>query len=81
MNITLSAAEDLVHKAREYAKDHNTSLNALIRDYLSEIADAGGREECAEEFVRLAETRGGNLEPGWRFNRDELYTGKRFGNA
>ncbi len=35
-NITLSAEEDLITKARAYAHQCNTTLNQLIRDLLSQ---------------------------------------------
>lgn len=34
-NITLSIEEKLLKAGREYAKKHHTSLNAMIRKYLS----------------------------------------------
>ena len=40
MNITLSADAELIRKSRQYAKAHDTSLNQLVRDYLSTISGA-----------------------------------------
>ena len=34
VNITLSAEEGLVARARAYAQTRNTTVNQLIRDYL-----------------------------------------------
>ena len=59
MNITLSADEELIRKARDYAAQRGTSLNQIIREYmeqLTRVADAGRN---ADEFERLARERGG----------------------
>ena len=37
MNITLSARDELIERAREYAREHGTSLNQLIRDHLERL--------------------------------------------
>ena len=33
MNITLSADEILIKKARKYAGEHNTSLNKMVKGF------------------------------------------------
>ena len=70
-NITLSLDEELINAGRRYAQEHNTSLNALIRELLS------GKVQCAagnkmEEMFRLMDLAKGNSK-GWKWNREELY--------
>lgn len=42
-NLTLSLDDALLQKAREAALRENTSVNALVRDYLSRYVDARSR--------------------------------------
>jgi hypothetical protein len=72
-NITLSADEAALAQARQYAKAHNTTLNQLIRDYIQEIGKKSERESFIDELLRLCEEHAGSPEPGWKFNREELY--------
>ena len=60
MNITLSADEDLIETAREYARRHGTSLNQMIRDYLQTITAAETREEAADAFEVVARSMAGD---------------------
>jgi hypothetical protein len=76
MNITLSADEELIRKAREYAKRHNSSLNNLVRSYLEQITNEMNREEAAQEFEALCTENAGESDPGYRFNRAEEYKRK-----
>ena len=77
MNITLSAEEAVIEKARRWAAAHGTSLNAVIRDHLKTLADEADLPSVAAQFRQNA--LGGRSESGYRFSRDEVYTGKRFG--
>jgi hypothetical protein len=72
-NITLSADETALAKARSYAKKHNTTLNQLVRDYLQEIVIKSERESFIDELLKLTEEHSVCTEPGWKFNREELY--------
>jgi hypothetical protein len=66
-NITLSAEEELISKAREKARLEHQSLNQLFRKWLENFT---GNEKQGEEYLRLmqeidyAEARG--------FTREEL---------
>jgi hypothetical protein len=77
-NITLSADENLIASAREYAQAHGTTLNEMIRDYLRALANPRDPNEVADEFLREALEQSGCSEEGWRFNREEIHNrGKR----
>jgi hypothetical protein len=71
MNITLSADERLIKKAREYAKARHTTLNQMIRDYLAHLVRHRSPQEAASEFRRIAEETPGH-SGGWKFNRNEI---------
>jgi hypothetical protein len=72
-NLTLSADEKLIEKARREAARRGKSLNQLIRDYLEELA--GERNPATTEFDRLHELSrlAGGRRGRWRFDRDELH--------
>jgi hypothetical protein len=79
MNITLSAQDELVEKAREYAREHGTSLNQLIREHLERLVGMVPRDVAADEFVAVARDMAGDSSrshqsggSGWS-GRDELY--------
>jgi hypothetical protein len=72
-NLTLSADEDLIAKARAYAQAHGTTLNQMIRDYLARVAGQPDAGEAAEEFAALARSAAGRSPEGWRFDRDEVH--------
>lgn len=78
MNITLSDDEAVIEKARQWALAHGTSLNAVIRDHLKTLADEADLPSVAAQFRENALQ--GRSDPGYRFDREELYTGKRFGS-
>lgn len=73
MNITLSADENLIKKAREYAKRHNSSLNNLVRSYLEQITNEIDGEKAAQEFEVLCRENAGESVPGYQFDRAEEY--------
>lgn len=72
MNLTLSADDQLVQRAREYAVAHETSLNQLIRDYLERLVGDLPREEAAKEFGAIATASPGNSH-GQITRREEIY--------
>lgn len=78
MNITLSAQDELIEKARQYAREHDTSLNQLIRDYLERLVGAVSLDEAADQFAVVARQMGGCSgdgapAPGGWTGRDDLY--------
>lgn len=76
MNITLSADRELVKRAREYATQHGTSLNQIIREYMEQFSSVSNVEKNAEEFARLAREQGGAGSTGFVFDREEAHTRK-----
>lgn len=78
MNITLSADDELVAKAREVAQARGTTLNELVRGYLQDLVGQLDRAAIAEEFIKLCEEGQGRSPEGWKFNREEIYDRKVF---
>lgn len=67
-NITLSAEEQLIARARERARAERSTLNAAFREWLERYAKA---RPHPEDFRRLM-SRLSYASPGRTFNRDEL---------
>lgn len=67
-NVTLSADEDLIEKARAIARAKRTTLNAEFREWLAQFAAS---EAGAQNFDALMnELR--TVEAGRRFSREEM---------
>jgi len=73
MNITLSADKGLIAKGRRYARKNNTTLNSLVRSYLSKIAGGGNSSNIADEFESLAKSKAGKSPSEYKFDRDEIH--------
>jgi hypothetical protein len=49
--ITLDIDDNLLAKARQYADERNTTLEALIAEHLAVLADRAGRRLTAREQI------------------------------
>lgn len=74
-NITLSVSEQTLEKARQAARNRGRSLNALIREYLEELAGAKHRSRAVANLKRLW-AEGGGHSGGRKITRDETYEGR-----
>ena len=67
-NITLSAEEDLIERARLIARTQRRTLNDAFRDWLAQFTqDAGDAQGFNAMMNRL-----NHVDAGRRFSRDEL---------
>jgi hypothetical protein len=67
-NLTLSADEDLIEKARLIARSQRTTLNAAFREWLEQFtADEGSEESYVALMKRLS-----HVKSGGHFTRDEM---------
>ena len=71
--LTLDVEEEILLAARKVAIDRGTSVDQLVREYLSDLAQETSRRRLA--MARLTQTmKRGVVEPGDRtWTRDELY--------
>ncbi|MDN5865247.1 MAG: DUF6364 family protein [Gammaproteobacteria bacterium] len=71
-NLTLNLSDDILQRAREAALREHTSVNALVRDYLTRYADAKSRRlEALKTLDELARrTHSSSVE---KWSRDELH--------
>ena len=71
-NLTLSLEDSLLQQAREAALREHTSVNALVREYLTRYVDAKRRRfEALETLDALASRNDSRSDAGW--SRAELH--------
>jgi plasmid stability protein len=72
-NITLALDETLLDEVRVFAAKKGTTVNAMVRDYLTSIAKLEDRQERARRRIReLADKSTGEVGPvTWK--REDLY--------
>lgn len=51
-NITFSVEEEVIAKAREAAKHQDTTLNELVRKWISDYAEGTSRREILENMFK-----------------------------
>ena len=67
-NITFSAEEELIAKAREIAREEKTTLNVVFRRWLKQYAE---RKKVSEEYDMVME-KVSYARAGRKFTRDEM---------
>lgn len=78
-NITFHLPEDLLRKAKVYAAQHDTSVNALVKELLEEKLSRQARVRAAAERLLAIAEKGPyfTLDPG-TIHRDEIYDRTRW---
>ena len=79
MDITLTIDDEIVRKIRKIATDKNTTLTAMVRDYLTSLADtdtaeldAAAREEAVEKLRESWDKLSRPMGPR-NWTREDLY--------
>ncbi len=70
-NLTLSIDDDLLAKARNYARKHNTTVNSMVREFLRKTTNSGNQDWIDDFFEQAGEldiNSGGNV-----FKRYDAY--------
>lgn len=68
-NITLSADEDLIERARERAREQKRTLNDAFREWLLQFTQQSGK---GEEFDALMERLRRTVRSNGPYTRDEM---------
>jgi hypothetical protein len=68
-NITLSADEDLIERARALAQARRTTLNSLFREWLHQVVSSA---RAGQNFDALMKRLDHVNSGGQRFTRDEM---------
>jgi hypothetical protein len=66
-NITLSAEESLIERARRKARSRNTTLNQVFRDWLSRFVESDRPDDYTSLMKRLSYAKSSR-----KFSRDEM---------
>lgn len=66
-NITLSADEHLIERARQAARSQHKTLNAAFREWLEQYVQSGAALEYDEVMRKLSHIRAGR-----KYTRDEM---------
>jgi predicted transcriptional regulator len=73
-NITLSVDDEILDKVRIVAAQKRTTVNAMVRKFLSEVAGRDEKQaEARKELLRLMETSEGRMRADFKFNREETH--------
>jgi len=72
-NLTLSVDEDVLAAVRRYAVNRNSSVNGLVREFLSEIAGRENRAREARARIRQLSKRSTARIGEKSWNRDDLH--------
>lgn len=73
-NLTLTIDDDVLRKARIRALELGTSVNALVREYLGQVAGRSAAAEGITEFLDATRGSGaGSGAEGRSWARDDLY--------
>jgi len=70
-NITISLDNKLLEAGRQYAKEHNTSLNALIRRLLAQAVLPSSPDWLNESFSLMDQVSADSS--GLKWKREDLY--------
>ncbi len=67
-NITLSADEDLIDRARMIARGQHKTLNAIFREWLVQFTQSSGDAQGFDALMNHLE----HVDAGGHFSRDEM---------
>ena len=72
-NITLSVDERVLAAVRRYAVEHDSSVNALVREYLGRIGESEDRVQRARQRIREMSARSTARIGTKSWSRDDLH--------
>ena len=71
-NITLAIDEGVLREVRKYAAGRNTTVNALVREHLEQIArQVSETANARAELARMSEESTARLGPDWKWSREQ----------
>jgi hypothetical protein len=73
-NITLAIEDEVLDKVRIVAAEKRTTVNALVREFLADLANRDERlAEARKQLLQLMDTSKGRMAPDWKFDREETH--------
>ena len=67
-NVTLSADEDMIERARLIAREQRRTLNEAFREWLAQFAQSAGDAQGFDALMNRLQ----RVDAGRRFSREEL---------
>jgi hypothetical protein len=78
-NITLAIDEHVLDEVRQIAARNKTTVNGMVRAYLTTLASKESRTARARErLAELARTSEGRLGEDWVWRREDAYEDRLF---
>lgn len=75
-NLTLAIDDDLLDKVRVLAAMKRTSVNEMVRGFLTRLVEQESEhDEATEALLKLARESKGRMG-AWTFSREETYSGE-----
>lgn len=76
-NLTLALDDSDLSRARRYAAEHSTTVNALVRDYLKSLApEMTEEQQAAVARMRARSNARTSFMSGRTWTRDDIYDRK-----
>jgi plasmid stability protein len=72
-NLTITLDDELLRRARMRALEQDTSVNALLRDYLEAFAATGTTWDQSTDAILQLSARSRSARGDRRWTRDELH--------
>jgi len=73
-NITLAIDEEMLERARLVAVEKKTTVNAMVREFLADVAGRDERLQKAREGLReLMRNSKGRMRTDFKFDREETH--------
>jgi hypothetical protein len=72
-NITLAIDEKVLAVVRRYSAEHNRSVNSLVQEFLTDIAEREDRAKQARKNIRILSEQSTAKRGSRTWNRDDLY--------
>jgi Family of unknown function (DUF6364) len=73
-NITLAVNEDVLEKVRKYAVRRETTVNAIVREHLEQIARSDDRlKQVVAELRQMSESSTAELGRSYKWKREDCY--------
>ena len=75
-NLTLAIDDDLLDKVRVLAAMKRTSVNEMVRGFLTRLVQQEtSKDEAREALLKLIDESEGRMGD-WKFSREETYSGE-----
>ncbi len=72
-NLTVSIDDELLKRARMRAQELDTTVNALVRDYIKGLVGENPTRRVLDDFLDMTENISASSGPEGRWTRDEVY--------